>query len=72
MEKVCVNCKHIIPHVTEFDKQGIKIYNAKCAKGRRSADGKLFTILDRYTYTCDDFEQSLEVYDRKEKKEDVE
>ena len=48
IEKVCNNCKHIIPHVTEHI-DGIKEYNAKCAKN------KLLTILDRYTYTCDDF-----------------
>ena len=55
IERVCVNCKHIIPHVTEYI-DGIREYNARCAKGKRSTSGKLFTILDRYTYTCDDFE----------------
>jgi hypothetical protein len=60
---VCKNCKHIIPHVSEYI-DGAWVYNAKCAKGKRSTDGKLFTIPDRNTYTCPDFEQSLEVYDR--------
>jgi len=54
IEKVCNNCKHIIPHVTEHI-DGIKEYNANCTIGKRSADGKLFTILDKYTYTCKDF-----------------
>ena len=57
MEKVCINCKHIIPHVHEFIND-VWEYNAKCAKGKRSANGKLFTIPDRNTYSCDNFEES--------------
>ena len=54
MEKVCINCKHIVPHVHEFIND-VWEYNAKCAKGKRSANGKLFTIPDRNTYSCEDF-----------------
>ena len=54
MGEVCKNCKHIVPHVHEYI-DGIWEYNAKCAKGKRTAAGKLFTIPDRNTYTCEDF-----------------
>ncbi len=54
MEKVCKNCKHIVPHVHEFIDNVWK-YNAKCIKGKRSVEGKLFTIPDRDTYNCEDF-----------------
>ena len=57
MEKICKNCKHIIPHVHEYIDDGWK-YNAKCPKGK-DKNGKLFTIPDRDTYTCDSFKESL-------------
>lgn len=57
MEKVCVNCKYIIPHVHEYIDGGWK-YNAKCPK-KKNDNGKLFTIPDRNTYTCDNFKESL-------------
>ena len=54
--EVCKNCRHIIPHITEAIGGEWK-YNAKCAKGKRSRDGKLFTLPDRETYFCEDFEK---------------
>ena len=61
MEEVCKVCKHIIPHVYEFI-DDVWEYNARCAKGKRTSGGKLFTIPDRNTYTCDDFEKSTNVF----------
>ena len=55
MEKVCKNCKHIIPHVHEYI-ENEWVYSAKCPKGKNK-DGKLLTIPDRNTYTCEHFEK---------------
>ena len=57
-KEVCVNCKNIIPHVHEYI-DGEWKYNAKCIKGKRSEGGKLFTIPDRNTYNCEDFEKKF-------------
>ena len=54
IEKVCKNCKHIVPHVYEYIDDEWK-HNAKCDK--RSEGGRLFTIPDRNTYTCKEFKK---------------
>ena len=56
-KEVCKNCKHIIPHVHEYIDNEWK-YSAKCSRGKRSGNGKLFTIPDRDVYTCEDFKIS--------------
>ena len=58
MEKVCKNCKHIVPHVYEYIDDEWK-HNAKCVKVCK--DGRLLTIPDRNTYTCEKFEESSNV-----------
>ena len=57
MEKICKNCRYIIPHIHEYVDGGWK-YSAKCPK-KTDDDGRLFTIPDRNTYSCDVFEESL-------------
>ena len=59
IEKVCINCKHIVPHVHEFIDNEWK-HNAKCVKICK--DGSLFTIPDRNTYTCEIFEEKAKVF----------
>ena len=59
IEKVCKNCKHIVPHVHEFIND-VWEYNAKCTKVCK--DGSLFTIPDRNTYTCEIFEETANVF----------
>ena len=54
MEEVCKKCKHIVPHVHEYI-DGVWEENAKCVKGKRSDNGKLFTIPNKNTYNCEDF-----------------
>ena len=55
MEKVCKNCKNIVPHVYEYIDNEWKYY-AKCIKVCEG--GKLLTIPDRDTHTCERFEES--------------
>ena len=59
MEKVCKNCKHIVPHVYEYIDDEWK-HNAKCVKVCK--DGRLLTIPDRNTYTCEKFEEKTKVF----------
>ena len=59
MEEVCKNCKHIVPHVYEYIDDEWK-YIAECVKN--TVGGRLFTIPDRNTYTCEKFEKSTNVF----------
>ena len=69
MEKICKNCRHIIPHIHEYIDWGWK-YSAKCPK-KKDDDGRLFTIPDRNTYSCDSFEESLINVEENNEKYDV-
>ena len=59
MEEVCKNCKHIVPHVHEYI-DGEWKYIAECVK--KTVGGRLFTIPDRNTFTCEKFEKSTNVF----------
>tara|TARA_Y100000310_G_scaffold66387_1_gene61740 strand:+ start:3606 stop:3812 length:207 start_codon:yes stop_codon:yes gene_type:complete len=59
LEKVCVNCKYIIPHVHEYIDNEWK-HNAKCAKV--CMDGRLFTIPNKNTYNCKIYEEKAKVF----------
>ena len=61
MEKVCKNCKHIVPHVHEYIDHEWK-YSAKCVKVCEG--GRLLTIPDRNTYTCEKFEETANVFEK--------
>ena len=55
VQKVCDNCRYMVPSTTSNIEGHLKQYNANCTKKEPNAEGKLFIILDKHTYTCDDF-----------------
>ena len=59
MEKVCKNCKNIVPHVHEYIDNEWK-YIAKCVKVCEGT--RLLTIPDKNTYTCEKFEEKAKVF----------
>ena len=59
MEKVCKNCKYIVPHVHEYIDNEWK-YIAKCVKVCEGT--RLLTIPDKNTYTCEKFEEKAKVF----------
>ena len=59
MEKVCVNCKHIVPHVHGYIDNEWK-HNAKCTEV--CVNGRLFTIPNKNTYNCEKYEEKANVF----------
>ena len=59
LEKVCINCMHIVPHVHEYIDNEWK-YIAKCVKVCEGT--RLLTIPDKNTYTCEKFEEKAKVF----------
>ena len=59
LEKVCINCRHIVPHVHEYIDNEWK-YIAKCVKVCEGT--RLLTIHDKNTYTCEKFEEKAKVF----------
>ena len=59
LEKVWINCSHIVPHVQEYIDNEWK-YIAKCVKVCEGT--RLLTIPDKNTYTCEKFEEKAKVF----------